>query len=373
MLQKGIIETIEDKYTAKVRIPRYDKLESSATGTKKDDLAVGIVCTLPGMNVTYAVGDIVLVDFENDELSKPVILGLLYRDHESKSTLELTDVNATLAGIDEKLSNLTSKGLYTHVKYSNDNGNTFTSLYDPAQVVENTESFTITPVDKIEINPNTKYIYWSIIDSNNVDITNPISITTSITGINPAKDLNETYVFTDHNIELPITIEAFTSVYLTFELQLPLAEANNYYITLTTDLSAIGEVYGDYTGICVSNNPEASIITKDYNWTSNKERNELYLKRLSDSLISRIEANERDIRGYTADNVDESTNNGLLDAILIEDNSAVFGLNRSNVYLGNTNQYIQTHDSSLHINSIVQDPFELKQLNKHLYLFYNED
>lgn len=372
MLQKGIIETIEDKYTAKVRVPKYDKLESSATGTKKEDLAVGIICTFPGMNITYAVGDIVLVDFENDELSKPVILGLLYRDHESNAILEVTNIDNSLSTINEQLSLLTDKRLYTHVKYSNDNGNTFTSLFDILKCREN-KDFSVSFTEPISISNDTRFIYWNIIDDNNVNVTDNFIISTTIHGINTLKDIDETFTFTDRSIEVPLIIQACTDVTLDFELQIPPDEISKYYITLTTDISAIGDIYGDYTGIAVSDSPNAPDSPSMYNWSSNKERNEIYISQFADNIIPRLERNELDIRGYVEDNYTESTGLGLTENIIIGDNSVLLNPNTANTYFGSTDNYIDQYESSLHINSIAQGNFEFVQSNNHLYLFYDED
>ena len=144
MIQKGTIEKVIDRYNYKVRIPKYDKIQGDIEGTSTDDLATGIVCTTPGMNVAYALGDVVIVSFENDEINRPVILGLLYRD-----TKLNTDSDSSLIGVDEGLKELessiddikNSSSIYTHIRYSNDNGNTFTSLFNPVNYEKVKEIF----------------------------------------------------------------------------------------------------------------------------------------------------------------------------------------------------------------------------------------
>lgn len=372
MLQKGIIETIEDQYTAKVRVPKYDKLESSATGTKKEDLAVGIVCTLPGMNITYAVGDIVLVDFENDELSKPVILGLLYRDHESNSVLEVKGIDNSISAINDQLTALNDKRLYTHIKYSNDNGNTFTSFFDSLRIKENSD-FSVSFIEPITISANTKAIYWNIIDENNINVTDNFFISTKIRGVNKSKEIDKTFIYTDRSIEVPVIIQACTNVTIDFELQIPASEVDNYYITLTTDLSTVGDIYGDYTGIAVSDSQYAPESPQVYTWISNKERNELYLSQLSDDLLPRLERNELALRGYIADDYTSASGLGLTENIIINENSVLINPNTANTYFGSSNNYIDQYESNLHINSVTQGNFEFIQSNKHLYLFYDED
>lgn len=91
MLQKAIIEQKIDKYSMKVRIPVYNKIKSDPTATPTDELYTAIIQTLPGCSPVYQEGDLVLVEFENDNISLPVIIGLLFRQNMSESS---TDINA---------------------------------------------------------------------------------------------------------------------------------------------------------------------------------------------------------------------------------------------------------------------------------------
>lgn len=376
MLQKGIIETIEDKYTVKVRIPKYDKIESDATGTTTADLATGVICTLPGINLTYAIGDRVLVDFENDELSKPVILGLLYREQESDSILEIQGIDSSIDDINEKLNEISSQSLYTHIKYSNDNGMTFTSLYDPQQVTE-TLNFTLKSNNPIELDSNISYVYWNIINENNVDVTNSIPITTTLHGVNTLENIDESMIFNTPLIEIPLKLKPCTELEMIFEIGIPMEQADNYYVCLTTDNNTIGSVYGDYVGIQTSNDPEPSKNTKDYSWSSVTSRiNANYSSNSSSSsttvvtqndLLKRVQANEKDIRGYSEDILDSSGNPiksgiALLDAILITLNNIVIGLERNVIYLGNENNYVNVDNSELGINTLTQQEFTLTRM-----------
>ena len=106
MLQKGIVEKIIDKYSCKVRIPKYDKLQSSVSGTSTNDLATAIISAMPGTEISYVVGDIVLLSFENDELNKPVILGLLYRKFDTESAITVSEVQQSIDSIESKLNSL---------------------------------------------------------------------------------------------------------------------------------------------------------------------------------------------------------------------------------------------------------------------------
>ena len=87
MITKAYIIDIIDKYRARVRIPIYNKAYASPTATPTDNLSIATICTLPGVIPNYKVGDVVYVAFEEDIVSKPVILGLLcYIDMEKSSS-----------------------------------------------------------------------------------------------------------------------------------------------------------------------------------------------------------------------------------------------------------------------------------------------
>lgn len=367
MLQKGIIETIIDKYRVQVRIPKYDKVDTDAMATRTEDLPVGIICTSPGMKISYSVGDVVLVDFENNELNRPVILGLLYREGDSDSTAKFGDIDSSIESINDKIDELNSLSLYTHIKYSNDNGMTFTSLYDPTNLQENQTIdgvFYFSPKEKIQLDQKTNTIYWSVINKNNIDITKDIRIITKIRGINTSNKEVLSVDTNDKLFELPFESKLCKEIYLEFEIYLSKTDLNNYYISLTTDLESIGSVYGDYIGVCVSNEKEPSDSTKDYTWTSIINRNDININKLSDKLLSRIQANEKDLRGYSEDILDSSgniikSNVSLLDAISVTLNAIAIGIDRNNIYFGNVNQYIDTTDSSIHVNSLRENEFEL--------------
>lgn len=80
MLVKGIIDKKVDNYTYKVRIPFLDKIESDSNPTLSEDLSEAPMCTIAGVHSVYESGDVVYIDFENDDLSDPVILGKLDRE-----------------------------------------------------------------------------------------------------------------------------------------------------------------------------------------------------------------------------------------------------------------------------------------------------
>lgn len=79
MLTKAIIEGPgKEKNKFLVRIPILDGFENTPEGVSKELLSEATLCTLPGITTPLVKGDIVFVDFETNNLAKPVILGNLY-------------------------------------------------------------------------------------------------------------------------------------------------------------------------------------------------------------------------------------------------------------------------------------------------------
>ena len=93
MITKAYIIDVINKYQARVRIPIYNKSYSSPTATPTDDLAIATICTLPGVIPNYKVGDVVYVAFEENIISKPVILGILCHLNMDKSSSDATFSN----------------------------------------------------------------------------------------------------------------------------------------------------------------------------------------------------------------------------------------------------------------------------------------
>lgn len=106
---KGIIETIESPYLYKVRIPIYHKVPNTPAFTPVEDLPIATVCTSPGVSPVYIVGDIVWIDFENDEIGMPVITGLLYREEQTNATSNI-NCSTLVVENDTTLSSDTSIG-----------------------------------------------------------------------------------------------------------------------------------------------------------------------------------------------------------------------------------------------------------------------
>jgi len=110
-MYRAIIQSIDSNYQVTVRIPFYDYAEDSLGSTTNSKLYKASICTMPGCKPAYVVGDIVYVDFENNDLSKPVVLGVLYREG-SLSSLDIScqsmtsEISTTLSS-DTTIGNIT--------------------------------------------------------------------------------------------------------------------------------------------------------------------------------------------------------------------------------------------------------------------------
>jgi hypothetical protein len=109
MLTKAYISEVISPYSVKIRMPLYNKISGVNGATPKNELPMACVCTLPNYAVSPVVGDIVIVGFEEDDISKPVILGFLSRYKESESSVNISCEDFKATG-DINLSSQTSIG-----------------------------------------------------------------------------------------------------------------------------------------------------------------------------------------------------------------------------------------------------------------------
>jgi len=86
MITKAIIEQIINQYEVRVRIPVYNKSADAVNCTPTDQLYIASTCIPAGQSYNYNVGDVVYVGFEDNDVSKPVILGFLYNSNDLSST-----------------------------------------------------------------------------------------------------------------------------------------------------------------------------------------------------------------------------------------------------------------------------------------------
>ena len=102
MLCRAIIESVLGSYKVKVRIPSIHKGETSVAACPQEDVPMSIVSVPAGIYPALKLGDTVLVGFENDNIDKPVVIGLLFND-KCKSTTANGVLNSLEVKVNSKL------------------------------------------------------------------------------------------------------------------------------------------------------------------------------------------------------------------------------------------------------------------------------
>ena len=100
-MYKAIIDSIINPYEVTVQIPFLDKGTMNVNpdligrdviraSTLNGISYPATIITTPGCKPNYLVDDIVYVDFEENDMSRPVVMGLLYRQGGNVSLLDAT-------------------------------------------------------------------------------------------------------------------------------------------------------------------------------------------------------------------------------------------------------------------------------------------
>ncbi len=78
MIVKAYIESVLEGGGYKIRIPTLDKVQKSSLNV--NDSSIAEVCSVVNSDINLNLNDVVYVDFENDDRSKPVIIGCLSKN-----------------------------------------------------------------------------------------------------------------------------------------------------------------------------------------------------------------------------------------------------------------------------------------------------
>lgn len=89
MITKAYISEVFSPNKVRVRVPLFNKIDGVNGSTPKNELSMACVCSLPNCKVAPQSGDVVLVGFEEDNTSKPVVLGFLSKESDISSTVDI--------------------------------------------------------------------------------------------------------------------------------------------------------------------------------------------------------------------------------------------------------------------------------------------
>ena len=78
MIVKAYIEGVLDNGGDKIRIPTLDKVQNSSLNV--NDSSIAEICSVVNSDINLNLNDIVYVEFENDDRSKPIIIGCLSKN-----------------------------------------------------------------------------------------------------------------------------------------------------------------------------------------------------------------------------------------------------------------------------------------------------
>lgn len=130
-MTRAIVEGMVDDFHYRVRIPVLNKIAAAIGATPVEELSIATIAIPPGVSPKFRSGDIVFVEFEEGDTSKPVIVGSLFNTLDSKIVSDAkfdslsVNVNTTLKR-ETQIGEVTAdnianiKGLNTNVQYEID-------------------------------------------------------------------------------------------------------------------------------------------------------------------------------------------------------------------------------------------------------------
>lgn len=130
-MTRAIVEGMVDDFHYRVRIPVLNKIAAAIGATPVEELSIATIAITPGVSPKFRSGDIVFVEFEEGDTSKPVIVGSLFNTLDSQIVSDAkfdslsVNVNTTLKR-ETQIGEVTAdnianiKGLNTNVQYEID-------------------------------------------------------------------------------------------------------------------------------------------------------------------------------------------------------------------------------------------------------------
>lgn len=116
-MQKAIVESI-DGTKARVRMPELHKISGAVGATPSSEIPLAAICTVPGCRPNLRPGDVVLVDFENEDYGMPIIIGTLFTENGYSSIADL-ELGSLRVKANVKLPEDTSIGNVTYKNIMN--------------------------------------------------------------------------------------------------------------------------------------------------------------------------------------------------------------------------------------------------------------
>ena len=99
MMTKAYIQEVLTPYSVRLRVPLYHKLNGVNNSVPDGLLPVAAINTVPNIKIDPKVGDVVIVEFEEDDLLKPIVVGFLYNANALKSTTDIVCEDLSVNGI----------------------------------------------------------------------------------------------------------------------------------------------------------------------------------------------------------------------------------------------------------------------------------
>lgn len=130
-MTRAIVEGMVDDFHYRVRIPVLNKIAAAIGATPVEELSIATIAIPPGVSPKFRSGDIVFVEFEEGDTSKPVIVGSLFNTLDSQIVSDAkfdslsVNVNTTLKR-ETQIGEVTAdnianiKGLNTNAQYEID-------------------------------------------------------------------------------------------------------------------------------------------------------------------------------------------------------------------------------------------------------------
>ena len=90
MIVKGIIEKKVGYNEYEVRVPIIDKVKGASLSS--ENLSIASVCSITNSSLDLNINDVVYINYENNDKSKPIIIGCLSNNNRSSYLFELFDL-----------------------------------------------------------------------------------------------------------------------------------------------------------------------------------------------------------------------------------------------------------------------------------------